>query len=266
MGDLSVLASLPKLSSASSRLVGAVRSLIMTERPPPGTRIGSERELVAASGFSRPTVREAIRILEREGLLQVKPGPGGGLIVRGLDHVQTTRSLSDLLQFEETPPQAFLEARTEIEATCARLAAMHATADNLAAIADTIVDLEATDRVDSPFIAETNVRFHLAVAEASKNHVLLRITQSLVHLVLRSTILAEYTGRLKQDLVRAHQRILDAISHGDSLAADRRMRRHMVGFVEYLTQTGQMNRLVKWVDTDEELLGRLRGRLMVPGR
>ncbi len=247
--------------SAVDRLVESIRGLIIEQRLPAGTRLGSERDLIEASGLSRPTVREAIQILERDGLLDVKPGPGGGLIVRGLDHSQTVRALGYLLEYEETPPHDFLEARAEIEATCTRLAARHATDEDLAAIAETIEDMRATASVDSAFIAEANVRFHVAVARASHNHVLLRITQSLIDLVFKSTVRVDYTVQLKEELVRVHLRILEAIRNRDPKAGDRRMRRHMAGFEQYVTRTGQFDRIKRWTYGSDAMLERLRSLL-----
>lgn len=255
---LQASASPVRSSAASERLVEAIRDLILGERLRPGTHLGSERALIDSSGLSRPTVREAIRILEREGMVRVKPGPGGGLIVRGMDHTLTTRALGDLLEYEATPPQDFLEARAEIEATCARLAALRATERDLKSITDALVELESTARVDSAFIAESNLRFHLAIAEASHNHVLLRMAQSLLHLVLRSSIRVDYTAPLKAEMIRAHRRVLDAIQGRDPGAADRRMRRHTAAFVEYVERTGQAERLRERSDPGTSLVERLR--------
>ncbi len=244
--------------SAVDQLVNQIRDLIIGRRLLPGTRLGLERDLINASGLSRPTVREAIQILQRDGLLQVKPGPKGGLIVTGLDATQVVRALGYLLEYEETPPCDFLEARKEIEVTSARLAALNATREDLAAIAATIIELQATDCIDSAFIADANLRFHLAVARASRNHVLLRITESLVDLVLRSTVRVDYTAELRDELVHAHQRILDAMKVRDAQSVARRMRRHLEAFTEYVERTNQLDRLKKWMDARDDLLGRLR--------
>jgi DNA-binding FadR family transcriptional regulator len=247
--------------SASERLAEAVRDLIVEQGLGAGTRLGSERDLIRSSGLSRPTVREAIRVLERDGLVSVKPGPGGGVIVRGLDHLQATRALGHLLEYEGTPPHDFLEAREEIESMCARLAARHGTGEDVAALAQTCDDLRASDTVDSAFIAEVNLRFHLGVAHAAHNHVLLRITQSLIDLVLLSAVRVEYTPEVKRALIHAHERIVAAIRDHDPAAADRRMRRHMAGFEEHVKRTGQMERLKQWSDPGDGLLARLRGGL-----
>ncbi|MBI2527461.1 MAG: FadR family transcriptional regulator [Candidatus Rokubacteria bacterium] len=235
-----------------------IRDLIIGRRLPPGTRLGLERDLVNASGLSRPTVREAIQILEQDGLLQVKPGPKGGLIVTGLDATQVVRALGYLLEYEATPPSDFLEARKEIEVTSARLAALNATGDDLAAIAETIVELQATGRVDSVFIVDSSLRFHLAVARASRNQVLLRMTESLIDLVLRSTVRVDFTAELRDQMVRAHQRIFDAIRNHDAEGVARRMRRHLEGFTEYVESTDQSERLKNSRDTSDDLFERLR--------
>jgi DNA-binding FadR family transcriptional regulator len=248
----------PQRLSAADLLASDVRDLVISRRLPPGTRLGSERTLIEASRLSRPTVREAIQTLEREGFVQVKPGPRGGVIVRALDSRSTVRALGYLLEYEGTPPQDFLEARTEIETTSARLAVRHATADDLAAMTATVDEMRNTGRVDSAFIADANLRFHLAVAQASHNHVLVRVTESLIDLVLRSTVRVEYTPSLRDELVHAHQRIIDAIRARDPDAVERRTRRHLTAFGGYVERTGQLERLRKWTDEESGLYARLR--------
>ncbi len=244
--------------SAVDRLVHQIQDLIIGRRLPPGTRLGVERDLVVASGLSRPTVREAVQILEQDGLLQVKPGPKGGLIVTGLDATQVVRALGYLLEYEATPPRDFLEARKEIEVTSARLAALNATDEDLTALAEAIGELQATERVDSAFIVDASLRFHLAVARASRNHVLLRMTESLIELVLRSTVRVDFTTTLRDEMIRAHQRIFDAIRNRDADSVARRMRRHLEGFTEYVERTDQSDRLRKFSDTSGDLFERLR--------
>ncbi len=247
--------------SAVDRLVESLRDLIIEQRLPAGTRLGSERDLIEAAGVSRPTVREAVQILERDGLVRVKPGPGGGLIVSGVDHSQIVRALGYLLEYEETPPHDFLEARAEIEATCTRLATRHATKADMEAIAATIDRMRAAPSAESSLIAEVNIDFHVAIARAAHNHVLLRVTQSLIDLIFRSTVRVVYTDHLKGELVHVHQRILDAIRERDPEAGDRRMRRHMNGFEEYVDRTGQLERIRKWAYGGDDLLDRLRDGL-----
>ena len=247
----------PRRDSAVDRLVNQIRDLIIGRRLAPGTRLGRECDLVNASGLSRPTVREAIQILEQGGLLQAKPGPKGGLIVRGLDATQVVRALGYLLEYEQTPPSDFLEARKEVEVTSARLAAQNATEEDLTAIAEAMVELQATERVDSAFIVDASLRFHLAVARASRNHVLLRMTESVIELVLRSTVRVDFTTTLRDEMVRAHQRIFDAIRNRDADSVARRMRRHLEGFTEYVERTGQSDRLKKFGDTSGDLFERL---------
>lgn len=253
-----------RVFSAVDRVVESLRDLIIEQRLPAGTRLGSERDLIEASGVSRPTVREAVQILEREGLVRVKPGPGGGLIVSGVDHSQVVRALGYLLEYEETPAHDFLAARAEIEATCTRLAARHATKADMTAITATIDRMRATPSAESSLIAQVNIDFHVAIARAAHNHVLLRVTQSLIDLVFRSTVRVVYTDQLREELVRVHQRILDAIRERDPIAGDRRMRRHMSGFGEYVERTGQLERIKKWAYGGDDLVDRLRERLGLP--
>ena len=133
---------------------------------PPGTRLPRDRELAIRFGVSRPVVREAIDILRRAGIVEVRRGNRGGVFVRSLAIPTELLTGRTRLGLEEI--RQLLEARRTIETTCALLAserAMTADLDGLQALAD---GLEGTRDSPEDFI-ELDVRFHLRLAALSGN-------------------------------------------------------------------------------------------------
>ncbi|MFF3573321.1 FadR/GntR family transcriptional regulator [Nocardia jiangxiensis] len=107
----------------------------------PGEMLPSEKVLMVDFAVSRPTLREAFRILENEGLIQVLPGSRGGPQARLPDLSVASRQIGLYLQTRGTTLVDILEARAEFEPICARLLAQRCTAEGLAAL-QSCVDIQ----------------------------------------------------------------------------------------------------------------------------
>lgn len=136
----------------------------------PGSRLPTEAEIGAALGISRAPVREAMRVLETIGVVEIRPR--AGTVVR--DGV--SGSLAQLLLFETHLKGASVESLTEarrlFERTCAELAAERATDDDLARMREAIERLDRLDRTPGTSVdalAEADTAFHRAVYRATHN-------------------------------------------------------------------------------------------------
>src|SRR3982074_257193 len=117
---------------ASDVLAEKLRELILSRALAEGTPLPTERELVAQSGLSRTSVREALRVLETEGLVATKAGRNGGSQVRRPGRESISRSFALFVRSHGVRFEALLEAREAIEPSAARLAAVHRTDEDLA--------------------------------------------------------------------------------------------------------------------------------------
>src|SRR5579875_1658087 len=221
---------------ASIRLADDLKALILRGGLEPGSRLPNLDDLVRQSGYSVATAREALRILEREGLVEVRRGMGGGVFVRRPDYENIARSLRLILRFNRDTPGTLLEARRELEALCARLAAERISQEELEALR---VSVEAdTQSPDSVTAARENLVFHLGVVRATRNAVLQVLVEA-----LRSFL---YYSRDKiAEAVDAHAKIVDALAAHDPELAARRMSKHLAAFEEYLVETGQVDALLE---------------------
>lgn len=173
----------------------------------PGDRL-VESELAERFGVSRTPVREALQRLETQAMLV---RDGRSLIVASLDHNQ----LAELYT-----------VRAELEALAARLAARHASPEEVRVLAHMLAEDQAN--ADNPeALARTNKRFHRQIHLASHNRFLVQ-QLDLVHrsmaLMARTSLAAE--GRSETALAE-HSQIVEAISAGDEQAADAALRRHI---------------------------------------
>jgi GntR family transcriptional repressor for pyruvate dehydrogenase complex len=199
----------------------------------PGTRLPSERQLMSVLGVGRSTVREAIQGLGMLGVLDIRhgqgafvadPSSGGGQsrIAAGLARGVT---------------QNLFEARRIVEVEAAQLAAERRTDEEIEAIAAVLADHAAAIESGAPGIAFA-VAFHLRVAEASHNDVLVSFVATLSEVLEeRGQILERIHGYREWELEQ-HRAVFDAVGAGDPGEAGRAMRRHLDEVVVYHEQIG----------------------------
>jgi GntR family transcriptional regulator, transcriptional repressor for pyruvate dehydrogenase complex len=118
---------------ASGLLAGRLRQLILGGDFASGEMMPSERDLVSESGLSRGTVREALKILETEGLVVIRPGRLGGARVKVPQRGDLVRSTEQFLRANQVTLENLFDCRVAIEPMLARLAAIHRTDEELAA-------------------------------------------------------------------------------------------------------------------------------------
>jgi GntR family transcriptional repressor for pyruvate dehydrogenase complex len=134
-----------------------------------GDRLPNESELAKQLGISKPTLRQALRVLERSGLLTVKQGNSGGIFLRS--EYLPTEAISSNVATEEHSVIETLRARRVIEGAIAHEALVVATPDDLAEIERTVELLRAPG-ITSAQMLRADMMFHRAVARAAHNRVL----------------------------------------------------------------------------------------------
>lgn len=207
--------------------VGAyIRSAISEGRLRPGDRLPPEADLARSLGVSRPTVREALKILEALNVLESSTGPSGGTFVRTLDGAGVAEYLTDsmtmLMDVEELTFDELWSAREAIETKAVAMAAVRRTEQDLAAMREIIEGDEHKD-FDAYF---PDITFHRAIADASKNRLLSLFLLS-IHITLRTyaeRYLLPEAKELSQD---QHRLIYESVLDMDAEAAKERMRDHL---------------------------------------
>lgn len=212
-----------EITSRADQATKILMDLISHELSP-GDSLPSEAELCRQLGVSRSTVREVLRRLEARGLITTRQGVG----IQAVDHTRqvATDSLRLMLSRSDIGPQEMLEVRLMLECQAAALSAQRATAEDIKRIGRTIDALQGPTMANEANI-QADLDFHLAIAEASKNRLLIALTHTIRDL-LRETIAATYAldpivERRRQD----HGRILEGITQRDPTMAEQAMRTHL---------------------------------------
>lgn len=217
---------------ASDVLANGLRERILSGEFAEGTPLPPERELVAQTRMSRTTVREALRILEVQGLVRIKAGRAGGAFVQRPGEEVMARSVGLLIRGRQIRISALLETREAIEPHCAALAARNRTDEDLAALeAANKAIVDAGDDLASFLTA--NVDWHIAVAAASHNELLSGFMKAISRAIYTQTNNEGFVDeKVRSTAARAHRTITNAIRDRDPDAAVRRMTRHVHSYAK----------------------------------
>ena len=183
--------------------------------------------------MSRPTLRESLRILESQGVLELRPGPRGGIIVRKPGTDVLAHGLSVFLRLHEVPFIAVLKAREVIEPALAAEAAVNGTEEDFNELAASIERMKSI-KDEAQFIEENRI-FHSVIARASGNKVLEAFWSMISILATGERHGVRYSIGNQQHVIEAHKRILRACRRRDGKVAAAEIEAH-VGELEHLVR------------------------------
>jgi GntR family transcriptional repressor for pyruvate dehydrogenase complex len=216
----------------SRKVVEHIHELLASGQLKPGDKLPSERELAEMMNVSRPTIREAFKILSAMNLLNIRQGHG----VFVADQSARLDNLASLLFLQTDTIYELFEVRKMIETESAAKAAKRGTSDFLDQIYDTTQDCYnkviiqqqfQTKEERDKFLSESDQQFHLAVAEAAGNEVVMRVMTNLIDLLRESRMQSmKIPGRVEQSL-KEHMLIAEAIKDRNAKLARSRMFEHL---------------------------------------
>jgi len=222
----------------SEEIVSQIKQLISRGELKPGDRIPSERELATMLGVSRPSVREAIMVLEAMGFVESRQG--GGTYVKALTEASIMNPLAKLV--EKRDPEllrALAEVRMGLESWSAYLAAQRATDADVAEMRRLyrIMEKQAAKGGWSP---DVDAEFHYAITAASHNSLQMHVLDS-IHSLFHATIQVALMEFYQQEghvqlLLAHHQDIMQAIAAHDPELARRKMVEHLAMVEEKMAQ------------------------------
>jgi DNA-binding FadR family transcriptional regulator len=215
---------------ASDILAAKLRDLILSGRIATGGALPAERELVAQSGLSRASVREALRILEVEGLITTRVGRSGGSTVTLPGRASVARSLELFVRGQGVRLEALLECRVGVEPLLASLAAQKHAEAQLAEMWSVHEQFAASVH-DIARYKKLNLDWHLCVARSSGNEPLIAFMEAIAQPILAaSDYHSVTTDEARHEAVRTHAWIMRAIEKRDAKAAFHRMERHVSAY------------------------------------
>ena len=212
-------------ASLASHVVAEIRDSLFGGRIRPGDFLGMEKDIAARFGVSRIVARDALRSLETLGIAQIKMGKGGGARIASGNPSLFAEALAVQLYLTGVSAAEILDAQRAAECMAVELAAEHATAAEHARLEQLLADAHEKTQDTAAFTRSCR-DFHVAIAEASHNRVLVVQLVSLQYVSWPKEN-RQVTPKLVKHILEIHRRLAELIQLRDGAAARRLMDEHV---------------------------------------
>src|SRR3954451_7133732 len=217
--------------SVSEQVAEAIRVYMQSEGLGPGDRRGREERPARQFGVSRPTLREALRLLSSSHLVRASKGPGGGIFVAATPEEGIGRTVSasvaSMLEAQSITMDELLETRMLFEVPLVGLAAQRATDEDVTALHALLPEPGSRPDAATPAGSVAD-RLHRQISLIAGNRLAAAFNAWVVE-VLQPPLRALVAPAVGEAVVvEQHRAIVRAIERGDPAAAERAMREHLV--------------------------------------
>ena len=221
VGQLNLREQRSRTVKASERVAQEIVRDIVRRGLETGDHLPLEAAMVEEYGVSRTSLREALRLLEVQGLISLKPGPGGGPVVGTVEPSHLARTAALYFHLSAAKYADVMAAQVLMESTCARLAARNPDREELMA-----PWLDQSFPEDTPTFRDITTGFHGAVYDAAGNPVLSLLTQAVSHIVTQHVVRTMDPVELRAPIVDEHAELAKVIASGDAVHAEAMMAEH----------------------------------------
>jgi len=215
------------------RVADAIKDWVVERGLQPGDRLPGEAEMIDRFGMSKGTIREAMRLLQAQGLVETKTGPGGGSFVGEVSRERANALLANYFYFRDVTIDDIYQVRIALEPDLAASLAGRLTSDQLAEL-EQIMTAYATPAADAEQERAQHVaslRFHARLSDFARNEVLGFFINFMAQILTDLTVYKQLYAAPNHDLWhrgRDHQiKLIEALRTGDAARARAIMKNHM---------------------------------------
>lgn len=215
------------------QIADELRTLIVSGELSDGESLGREPDLVKRFGVSRPSLREALRILETEGLIRVVRGLHGGVVVQSPDHRMTARTAALILQSRNVSLADVFAARSMIEPLAAKAVASSRKRKSAAAELRRLIEEERAALDDPEAFGLASAQFHERLVALADNQTLIILTEMLNEIVVRAVTAASRgednvgSTASRRRGIRSQEHLVDLIEKGKAAEVEAHWQSHM---------------------------------------
>lgn len=217
-------------NKASDLIVSQIRKQIFAGKLVPGDRLPAERLLMEQFNVSKQTLREAMRVLEFLGLVEIKKGVTGGACIAEIDSHIALDVLANFLYFKDLSIHDLTQVRKIVEPQAAAIAAQTMSKDQMRELKQYIdkskAQFELGKTSEEPFNNELD--FHCVIAKSTNNPLLKLIVEFVESLMSDKKTMVKLDRPFLLSVIKAHEKIYKAIVNGDSQRAKEEMHNHIV--------------------------------------
>jgi len=223
----------PERLSRPQQVAEAIKSWVMENGWGPGDRLPSEQALITRFGMAKGTIREAIRILEAQGLVKSRTGPGGGVFIHQVSEARATALLGNYFYFQDLTIDDVYQIRAVLEPELAATLAGTLSEAQLTALEEVMTGYCAPARDAEEERAQhlASLRFHALLAEMSGNPLmrfLIRFTANmLADITVSRKLYAQPNEELRASGFDYQSRLIAALRAGDAEGARAILAQHM---------------------------------------
>jgi GntR family transcriptional repressor for pyruvate dehydrogenase complex len=216
-----------QVARAFEDIAGQIRGELSHGRLKAGDRLPPERELVVRFGVSRNTLREALRSLEIAGLITLRKGAAGGAFVNDSNGETVVTSIQDMFSLGAVTAEQITRARISIESAIIRAACEAHTAGDIKRLRENLeLAAEATRRNDFFARANLHLEFHMILARATRNPILIVVMEALIG-IMRQFICSIGSQQIADYVLPSRKRFMQCFEARNVDAAMTEMERHL---------------------------------------
>lgn len=201
----------------SDQIIEQIRNAILSGRLKPGDRVASEKELMSEFGVSKATLREALRVLEGMGLVEIRKGVAGGVFIAEVDMKTTIHGIINFLHFKTVSVRDITMIRYLLEPPVAEIAASRIQSDDIVKLEYIIMETPST----SPAIVSKEIGFHRYLARMTGNPILILVMDFIDNILNDIKFRLDLGVEFYHKVAKAHQLILECLKQKDGVGARR---------------------------------------------
>jgi len=216
-----------QVARAFEDIARQIREELLQGRLRPGDRLPAERELAVQFGVSRNTLREALRSLEIAGLITLRKGAAGGAFINDTNGDTVVTSIKDMFSLGAVTTEQITQARISVESAIIRAACEVHTAADIRKLRENLeLAAEATSRNDFFARANAHLEFHLILARATRNPILIVVMEALIG-VMRQFLHTIGPQQIADYVLPSRKRFMQYFEARNADAAVKEMEQHL---------------------------------------
>jgi GntR family transcriptional repressor for pyruvate dehydrogenase complex len=201
----------------SDQIIEQIRNAILSGRFKPGDKVASEKELMSEFGVSKATLREALRVLEGMGLVEIRKGIGGGVFIAEVDMKTTISGIMNFLHFKTVSIRDITMIRYLLEPPVAQIAASRIQPEDIIKLESLIIESPAVPHT----IVSREIGFHRYLARMTENPILILVMDFIDNILDDIKFQLGPGPEFYHKVAKAHQAILECLKQKDGGGATR---------------------------------------------